>query len=90
MGLEADSGAVSEAEGDVEGTGVAAAPAAVIGQGLGSDPVLVGPDKEETRLAWWQAEATFRQPAEEIIQSPQRRRQIKKRFMDQSRQAGRT
>ncbi len=61
MGLEADAGAVSEAEGGDDGAGDAAAPAAAIGPawrrcsfgGAGQK------EKEETRPARWQTEAAY-------------------------------
>jgi hypothetical protein len=49
MGLEADSGAVSEVEGGVDGAGDAAALAAAILQGLGGDVVLVALRKLKRR-----------------------------------------
>ncbi len=49
MGLEADSGAVSEAVGDADSAGEAAAPAAAIGHSPGGEVVLVGPDKKEKK-----------------------------------------
>jgi hypothetical protein len=49
MGQEADSRAVSEAEGDADGAGKAAAPAATFGLGHGRDSVLVGLDKKKKK-----------------------------------------
>ncbi len=49
MVLEADAGAVSEAEGDADGAGDAAAPAATIGYGPVCEVVLVGPDKKKKK-----------------------------------------
>ncbi len=49
IGLGVELGAVSEVEGDVEGVGEAAAPAAAIGPGLGGDQILVGPDKNKKK-----------------------------------------
>ncbi len=41
--------AVSEAEGDADGTGEAAAPAADMGHGPGGEVALVGPDKKKKK-----------------------------------------
>ncbi len=49
MGLEADSGAVSEAEEGVDGSGEAAAPAAAPGPGSGGDAAFAGPDKKNKK-----------------------------------------
>ena len=49
MGLEADPGAVSKAEGGVDGDGDTAAPAAAIGPGPGRDVVSVGLDKNKKK-----------------------------------------
>jgi hypothetical protein len=49
MGLEADAGAVSEVEGDADGAGETADPAAAIRPGPGGNLVLVGPDKKKKK-----------------------------------------